>query len=108
MAALVGLFFLPSPWGVLAVAGAAVIEFAEVAFWIRFLGRYRVRTGAEGLIGELAEVVEPCAPKGRVRLHGELWNARSEAHLDAGKRARVTALEGLTLLIEPEATEKGP
>jgi hypothetical protein len=32
--AIVGLFVLPDPWGVIAVFAAAVIEFGEVLFWI--------------------------------------------------------------------------
>jgi hypothetical protein len=35
--AIVGLFVLPAPWGVIAVFAAAVIEVGEVLFWIRFL-----------------------------------------------------------------------
>jgi membrane protein implicated in regulation of membrane protease activity len=59
--AIVGLFVLPDPWGVLAVFAAAVIEVGEVLFWIRFLRRYPVRTGAEGLVGERAEVLARAA-----------------------------------------------
>ena len=40
--AIVGLFVLPAPWGVIAVFSAAVVEVAEVFFWIRFLRRYPV------------------------------------------------------------------
>ena len=45
------LLVLP-PWlGLIAVVTGIVVELAEVGFWIRFLRRYRVRTGSEGLIG---------------------------------------------------------
>ena len=60
------LFVLPPGWGVAAVALGIVVELAEVGFWMRFLRRYRVRTGVEGLIGAKAEVIEACAPVGRV------------------------------------------
>ncbi len=80
LAGLAGLFLLPEPWNVVAVCAAAVIEVAEVAFWIRFLRRYRVRTGAEGMIGERGEVIEAVgAGGGRVRVYGEIWAARSGA-----------------------------
>jgi membrane-bound serine protease (ClpP class) len=102
VAALVALFFLPEPWGVVAVGAAAVVELGEVWFWIRFLRRYRVTTGAEGLVGEWAEVVEACEPIGRVRLRGELWHARCRGEALTGQRVRVTAVEGLTLDVEPE------
>jgi membrane protein implicated in regulation of membrane protease activity len=97
--AIVGLFVLPDPWGVIAVFGAAVIEVGEVFFWIRFLRRYPVTTGAEGLVGERAEVIVRCAPLGRVRLRGETWNARSEEPLELGEEVRVEAVDGLTLVV---------
>ena len=98
--AIVGLFVLPDPWRVVALVVAAVVEVGEVFFWIRFLRRYRVTTGAEGLIGERAEVIARCAPDGRVRMRGEIWNARSEEPLEVGERVRVTGVEGLLLRIE--------
>jgi membrane-bound serine protease (ClpP class) len=105
--AFVSLLFLPSPWGFVAVGAAAVVEVGEVYFWIRFLRRYRITTGAEGLVGELAEVVEACDPGGRIRVRGELWNARSTAAAAAGKLVRVTGVDGLTLEVEP-AKNEGP
>jgi membrane protein implicated in regulation of membrane protease activity len=97
--AIVGLFVLPDPWGVVAVFAAAVVEVGEVLFWIRFLRRYPVRTGAEGLVGERGEVIVRCAPLGRVRLRGEIWNARSEQPLELGEEVRVEAVDGLTLVV---------
>ena len=100
--AIIGLFVLPDPWRVIALACAIVIEVGEVYFWIRFLRRYRVTTGSEGLIGERAQVIEACAPTGRVRVHGEIWNARSKAAIATGEPVRVAAVDGLTLTVEPE------
>ena len=97
--AIVGLFVLPDPWRVIALFVAAVIEVGEVFFWIRFLRRYRVTTGAEGLIGATAEVIAPCAPDGRVRVRGEIWNARGDEPFESGESVRVTGMEGLTLLV---------
>lgn len=99
--AIVGLFVLPAPWNVIAVCAAAVIEVAEVWLWIWFLRRYRVRGGAEGMVGERAEVLEACAPRGRVKVRGEIWTAEARgAPVVAGERARVTAVEGLRLVVE--------
>jgi membrane-bound serine protease (ClpP class) len=110
--AIVGLFILPAPWGVIAVAAAAVIEVGEIYFWIRFLRRYPVTTGAEGLVGERADVIVRCAPLGRVRLRGEIWNARSEEPVESGEEVRVEAVEGLTLVVAragpvAQRTERG-
>ena len=103
VAAIVGLFFLPTPLSYIAVAVAAMVEVGEVFLWRRFLGRYRVTTGAEGLVGERAEVIEACAPAGRVRVRGEIWKARCETTAERGARVRVAAVDGLTLVVEPEA-----
>ena len=101
--AIVGLFVLPEPWSYIAVAVAAVIEVGELYLWIHFLRRYRVTTGAEGLVGERAEVIEPCEPEGRVRVRGEIWRARCDRPLARGVGVRVVAVDGLTLAVEPEA-----
>jgi membrane-bound serine protease (ClpP class) len=103
--AIAGLFVLPDPWRVVVLAAAALVEVGEIYFWIKFLRRYRVQTGAEGLLGERAEVIEPCAPRGRVRVRGEIWNARCEnaaARAAPGESVRVAAVDGLTLVVEPD------
>lgn len=100
---LAGLFLLPTPWNVIVVCVAALVEVGEVAFWLRFLRRYRVRTGAEGMVGERGEVIERLAGgAGRVRVRGEIWTARSEGVIEPGERVRVVAVDGLTLEVGPE------
>jgi membrane protein implicated in regulation of membrane protease activity len=101
-AVLLALFLLPQPWGLVLVASAAVFEIAETFFWVRFSRRWRVRAGAETLIGASAEVVTACRPSGQVRVQGELWRARCELGAEAGERVRITDRDGLTLLVEPE------
>jgi membrane-bound serine protease (ClpP class) len=106
--AIVGFFVLPDPWRIVVLFAAAVIEVAEVFFWLRFLRRYRVTTGAEGLIGERAQVIAACAPTGRVRVRGEIWNARAEEAIEAGESVEVDGVDGLTLHVSRRAAEKTP
>ena len=94
-------FVLPSPWGVVAVLAGLAIEVGEATLWVRLSQRRRAQVGAEALVGLVAEVVAACRPYGSVRVHGELWRARSETGADPGDRVRVRALDGLTLLVEP-------
>jgi membrane protein implicated in regulation of membrane protease activity len=101
-AVLLALFLLPQPWGLVLVASAAVFEIAETLFWVRFSRRWRVRAGAETLIGASAEVVSACRPDGQVRVQGELWRARCEAGAEPGERVRINGRHDLTLLVEPE------
>jgi membrane protein implicated in regulation of membrane protease activity len=104
IAGLAGLFLLPTPWNVVVVCVAALVEVAEVAFWLRFLRRYRVQTGAEAMVGAAGEVIEPfAAGAGRVRVRGEIWTARSDAELELGQRVQVREVDGLTLVVGPEA-----
>ena len=106
--AIVGLFVLPTPWNVVAVCAAAVVEVGEVWLWLRFLRRYRVQGGAEGMVGERAEVIEDCDPRGRVKLRGEIWAAMAEGEaLPAGARVRVLAVEGLSVRVGPEGVDHG-
>jgi membrane-bound serine protease (ClpP class) len=101
------LFVLPPGWGIAAVTLAAVIEVAEVGFWIRFLRRYRIATGKEALIGARAEVIEACDPRGRVRLRGEIWQGECPTRAEVGEMVTVVGVHGLTLRVEPE-DGKGP
>ena len=101
--AITGLFLLPAPWGVVALGAALAVEVLELLFWRRFLRRYRLRVGPEALLGMRAEVVQPCAPVGIVRVRGELWNARSSAPADSGETVTISGVDGLTLRVEPGA-----
>ena len=109
IAGLAGLFLLPEPWNVVAVTAAAILEAGEVWFWIRFLRRYRVQTGAEGMVGERGEVIERFeAGSGRIRVRGEIWAARASAELATGQGVRIAGVDGLTLEVEPLENGKGP
>jgi membrane-bound serine protease (ClpP class) len=100
--AIAGLFFLPDPWRIVILLVAALVEVGELFLWIKYLRRYRVRTGVEAMVGELAEALGPLDPAGRVRVRGEIWNARSTGPVPNGSAVRIEAVEGLTLLVTPE------
>lgn len=63
--------------------------------------RYKVATGAEAMVGEIGEARTALDPNGSVFVHGELWNARSEAAVASGDQVRVRAVNGMDLLVEP-------
>jgi len=84
----------------IATGGALVI--AGIVYLATRSQRRPVATGAQGMVGDMAEVVADFTGKGRVRYGGELWNARSSAALRAGDMARIVKVEGLTLWIEPQ------
>jgi membrane protein implicated in regulation of membrane protease activity len=93
----------PSPWNVVVLAVACVLEVVEIALlrrWSKRLDRRTARTtGSEAMIGQSAEVVEACRPMGMVQLQGELWEARCEGGAQAGETVRIKSVEGLTLIV---------
>ncbi len=81
--------------------------FAAVAGLVFRSRSRRPMTGDSGLIGETGVVKTPLTPSGRVQVHGELWFARCRTPVGLGERVRVTAVNGLTLEVEPEASAPG-
>jgi len=63
-----------------------------------------VVSGAEELIGAEGVALEAFEGQGSVRLHGEVWAARSAGTVAKGQRVRVSARHGLVL--EVSATEE--
>jgi membrane-bound serine protease (ClpP class) len=89
-------------WGV--VIGAALGSAALILLALAALLRSRKRpvvTGSEALIGAEGEAVFWDGAEGRVRVQGEIWRARSDAPLAAGKRIKIVGRDGLALRVEP-------
>jgi membrane-bound serine protease (ClpP class) len=60
-------------------------------------------SGADGLIGETAIAQTPLMPRGKVFVHGELWDAVSSSGVPAGESVVVRRVEGLLLQVDPLA-----
>ena len=101
VAVIIALFFAPWPLNLIAVLTGVVIEVGELIWGLRLARRWRPQTGAEAMIGRVAEVVVRCHPNGRVRIHGELWEARCAEGADVGESVRIERLDGLTLIVAP-------
>jgi membrane-bound serine protease (ClpP class) len=86
---------------VLTVVAAAGV----VAFFLATLGvraqRQQVQTGLEGLIHEHGVARSPLAPRGKVFVHGEIWDAVADSAVAAGDAVQVVAAEGLLLRVRP-------
>ncbi|MDP4129602.1 MAG: nodulation protein NfeD [Bacteroidota bacterium] len=58
-------------------------------------------TGVEGMMGETGEAIDSLQPGGRVRVHGETWNAVSvSGNINKGEKVRVVEVKDLTLCVE--------
>jgi membrane protein implicated in regulation of membrane protease activity len=101
VAVILALTVLPSPWGVVAVLGAAAIDVVEVTFFARWSKRRRATVGVETLLGRTGVVVRALAPRGQVRLDGEIWEARATGDVAPGVEVVVTGRDGLVLEVEP-------
>lgn len=64
------------------------------------------RTGSRGLVGEIGIVKQALAPEGKVFVHGELWNAKSEQTIDENKKVRVVNV--VNLMLEVESADEPP
>ena len=96
----IGVFVVPDPWTIPVIAIAAVLELGETAFTFWWSRRAPPKVGPETLIGATGRVVEPLRPEGRVRVRGEVWQARSHDHIEAGARIRVRERHRLVLEVE--------
>ena len=65
--------------------------------------RRKATLGFEGLIGEVGEVRERLDLKGKVFVHGEVWNAEGSERLLPGDRIEVVGHDGMILKVKRAA-----
>lgn len=97
----------------LLTAVAVSIPFGLITVFLMSLAlkarRNKVTTGVEGLIGEVGMAQTALAPKGKVFVHGEIWDAITTSQVVAGDQVVVRGVEGLQLTVAPvEVLEQAP
>ena len=65
--------------------------------------RQAVVSGVEQMLDSTGSVIDWADERGRVRVQGEVWQARATQPIGPGARVRVKAIEGLILVVEPES-----
>jgi membrane-bound serine protease (ClpP class) len=88
------------------VGGVAFSASALLMLLMTMLARSRARpllSGSEDMIGRVGQVLNWSAQEGRVRVHGEIWSARGPVGLKPGQSVEITAIDGLTLEVEPKS-----
>jgi len=63
--------------------------------------RNKMVSGAQGLVGETGVAQTAISPRGKIFVHGELWDAFSSADVVAGQSVVVRRVDGLLLQVEP-------
>ncbi len=90
-------------WLIGAVAAVSGGTFLLVLAFFARSRRRAVVSGPEEMIGSLGRVVEWDGGEGHIRIHGEMWRARSSGAVTPGEGVRVNQIDGLTLVVEPAA-----
>ncbi|ALA56812.1 NfeD family protein [Nitrospira moscoviensis] len=93
-----------------AVIIPVVITSASVSLFLIGMGVRAMRrppqTGSEGMIGAVGVAQTALSPRGKLSIHGELWDAVSDTPADRGALAKVLRVEGLTLYVTPVLNKK--
>jgi membrane-bound serine protease (ClpP class) len=86
------------------VGGVALGASAFLMLLMAMLARSQRRavvTGEEEMIGSVARVLDWQNEHGRVRVHGEIWQARGPGGLTPGQPVKIVAIKGLELEVTP-------
>ena len=90
----------------IAITSTFFITVATLAFraYIR-----KPASGLEGMIGLVGVVINRIAPRGKVFVHGEYWNAYSEEVIEEGEEVEIIGLRGLQVKVKKiiKKEEKG-
>ncbi len=86
---------------IVSVAAFAALVVALLTVMVVRTHRTQVATGAEGMLHKQAVARTELAPRGKVFVHGELWDAVSESPAPAGGTVEIVAVEGMTLRVRP-------
>lgn len=112
VALVVAVLFVPSPWNIVLVASAALVDIAETGAFVWWSRRRRrlssPAVGSDAIVGRRGIALthlDPTVPDpvGQVRVGGEIWSARTAQSIDPGVRIIVTSVEGLLLGVERDA-----
>ncbi|HVI06850.1 MAG TPA: NfeD family protein, partial [Candidatus Binatia bacterium] len=68
--------------------------------------RNKLVSGAQGLIGEIGVAQTSLSPRGKVFVHGEIWDAVSPVEVASGQEIVVREVDGLVLAVDPAVESK--
>ncbi len=88
------------------IAAATLFTLVVVVFMVRMVfkaHRSQVTTGLEGLVHLRGVARSALAPRGKVFVRGEIWNAVAESAVAVGDEVEVVGVEGMTLKVRPDS-----
>ena len=81
--------------------------FGFVVYKVAQARRMKVKAGPEELVGKVGTVMSVLAPKGEVRIEGQIWRAESVGtEVKEGEQVEIIGREGLTLKVKPKPNQK--
>lgn len=86
------------------IAAAGGIAMLGMVMYFARSRRRPVATGVEQILSTRVVALSDFEREGRVRMHGEIWNAISSVPVREGQVLRVTAVDGLVLHVAPAET----
>ena len=110
IALVIALLFLDSPWNIVIVVVAIVIDILEWVAYIWWSRRQRRRVppavGVEALVGRRGVAVSRLTPGtreeiGQVRVDGEIWGARASVPIEPGSSIVVRTVDELVFEVDP-------
>ena len=102
------IMLIDDPSGVLTISWKSIVTVAA-ALGIFFFGviayavkaqMAKVKTGMEGLIGETGIAKTDIIGKGKVSVHGELWEAKSDGPIKTGEEVIIIGIEKLVIEVK--------
>jgi membrane-bound serine protease (ClpP class) len=79
--------------------------FGFVVYKVAQARRMKVKAGPEQLVGKGGTAVSPLAPRGEVKVEGQIWKAETlGAPVKEGEQIEVVSREGLILRVKPKQT----
>jgi membrane protein implicated in regulation of membrane protease activity len=95
-------------WAAAGIIALWVIKDAVLFPFVRIAYQPGSSGGAAGMVGARGTAQEALQPSGYVRISAELWRAELRSGtppVERGDRVRVTGVDGLTLMVEPDDSE---
>ena len=81
------------------VLTTAAVAIFLVSLVLRAHSRKSV-VGREGMVGLIGKATTDISTEGKVFVHGEIWNARSENPIKNGESVKVVGVAGMTLVVK--------
>jgi membrane-bound serine protease (ClpP class) len=87
----------------ISVALVMSVIFGMVVYKVAETRRMKIKSGPEQLIGKTGITISALAPRGEVKIEGQIWKAETVGgHVREGESVQIVGREGLVLRVKPK------